>query len=170
MKAKNKKINGILVRNKVATVVSLLCIVLVGSFFYLKKSNSDDVPNIKHTIPYVDGDDAVIHSNSFYENYLNPKNSSNLKRIVEIYGSKNLEFYNDYYRHGFDPITCNTIPPSKISVRLISTGQVANLQAMAEYSNGSTETIDLRVILNEEGLVIDSITCSAQKGNLQPSN
>jgi hypothetical protein len=131
-------------------------------------------PLPSHTMPYVDGAVAAEHVGNFYRQYMSvPKNSPAYptdaeyqNRMIEGYGSKNLEFYNEYYQHGFDPITCSTVMPTSADVSLASTGPVATVNVYASYPNGSKATIVATVVLNNEGMEIDSIACPDGKGNL----
>ena len=126
------------------------------------------MPN--HTMPYIDGDEALRHVESFYHSYTlsNPKLAESKKKTVEIFGSKNLEFYYAYYQHGFDPITCSVLMPNKITSRLDRTGPIALIKSIEEYADGSKQEIQNTVVLNNDGMEIDSVSCPGNKGNLLP--
>jgi hypothetical protein len=150
--------------------LSLLVILVVSlSFGYASKSKNDDnLP--KHVIPYVDGSAAVDHVNNFFQSYLNPKNTSERDAVlVKSFGDKNLVFYSQYYRHGFDPIICSTVKPVSATATLVSTGPVAVVNVKAVYSDHTVQDIASTVVLNNDGMLIDSVVCPSDKANLLPS-
>jgi hypothetical protein len=126
-------------------------------------------PPPNHTIPYVDGATATQQVANFYQQYMNPNTPLALRlKLIEAFGNKNLLFYSEYYRHGFDPITCSAAMPTKVNASLVSTGPVAIVNADLEYPDNTKATIVAKVVLDDEGVSIDSITCPGNKGNLQP--
>ena len=164
-------------KHKHTTLIIILASALALSAIFLGWAVYDTrPPKIKlgplpnHTMPYVDGDAAVQQVESFYKNYTKPSLESKKDKIIEIFGSDNLEFYYEYYRHGFDPITCSTSVPTKLSHSLRSTGPVATINTSAEYEDGSTATIQSRVVLSDDGMDVDSVSCPGEKGNLPPQN
>lgn len=127
----------------------------------------------KHTMPYVDGKAAVEQVQSFYDNYTEPNRSrisdSYKTLTVKVFGSDNLEFYYKYYLHGFDPIICSNVMPNTITAKLESTGPVAIVNVTLSYAGNYTETVKATVVLNNDGMVVDSITCPGDRGNLPPA-
>lgn len=140
-----------------------------GWLWYRERSitNIPDPVFPNHTIPYVDGSTATDQVEAFYQQYLNPRTPARDK-LIGLYGSHNLVFYSQYYQHGFNPITCSTVDPTKVVASLVSTGPVAHVKATASYANGATADILTTVVLNDNGIQIDSITCPGDKGNLFP--
>ncbi len=132
------------------------------------KVKDDPFPN--HTFPYVDGEAAAEQVKIFYEAYTSSKPilALNKKQTVKNYGTNNLEFYYEYYQHGFDSVVCSTVMPTSITAVPASTGTVANVDVNVDYPDGSTARIKTTVILNDDGMQVDSINCPGDKGNLPP--
>ena len=118
---------------------------------------------------YVDGSDATEQVANFYRQYINPRTTPAFQKyLINGYGNNNLRFYTDYYQHGFDPVTCSTTLPIKVTAALVSAGPVATVNAIAEYTNNTKDNIVARIVLDDQGIKIDSIACSGNKGNLLP--
>jgi hypothetical protein len=164
----------------VLSVLALLVIVfsIVGWPVYRALNTEKITYNLpNHTIPYVDSAAATDQVHNFYQYYSNPKITpvfptfaAYQKQMVQAYGSKNLVFYHEYYQHGFDPITCSTVLPASIDASIASTGPVANVNVYATYPDGSKATITATVVLNNEGMQVDTITCPGDKGHLPYSS
>lgn len=154
-------------------IIGSVSIILAGQTWLWFKRDSMTRTVIKipnHIIPYVDGEEATQHVQSFYEQYIKTADQNRRKLLVSMSGSKNLVFYNDYYKHGFDPITCSSVSVKIITASLISTGPVAHIAAKIDYVDGSASEIKASVVLNDDGLKLDSITCPGDKANLPPSS
>jgi len=150
---------GIAIVLAMATVVALYAAV---------KENGNGTYSAKNKSGYVDGHDAVHQVSEFYRLYPAEANSETARKaLVSAFGDDNLVFYSQYYQHGFDPMTCSTIMPTKVAASLISAGPVAIVKAHATYPDGMIQDITVRVTVNT-GLAIDSITCPGKKGNLPP--
>ena len=152
----------------VATIIIGLLLVANYNATHKKSYSTATMPN--HTMPYVDGEEAKRSVDTFYREYTKPNRVTSNEKLVELIGTKNLEFYNQYYQHGFDPIICSTEMPTKTDVSLSSTGPVAHVNVVASYPDKSIQTIKATVVLNDEGMDIDSITCPGDKGNLPPES
>ncbi|HEX8182451.1 MAG TPA: hypothetical protein VF575_02505 [Candidatus Saccharimonadales bacterium] len=155
-----------------AFVVSLLIVVWTQHTVSQKQVFKDTYVT-QSRLAYVDGTDAAAHVASFYKQYIDPRTpAANKLKFIDAYGNKNLLFYSQYYLHGFDPITCSQDAPTDVSTSLASTGPVAtvNVIPLSPDADGTTETITARVVLDEEGLSIDSITCPGNKANLPPNS
>jgi len=152
-----------------ALLASTLFLALVQFITTRDKSNVA-IPILKSKVAYVDGDSATDQVASFYKQYIDARSTTAFRTtLIEAAGDKNLSFYSQYYLHGFDPITCSSVMPSKVTTSLVSTGPVANVNAIEDFSDGTKLTIKATVVLNDK-LAIDSITCPGAKGNLPPSS
>lgn len=141
----------------------VLCTVAWSSF---KDKNAT-----KDVMPYVDGDVAASRVSDFYHQLItNPSNNQDVRRqLLGFYGTENLLFYDQYYQHGFDPITCSSMLPIKVTTSLVSTGPTASINALADYPDNTSDTILVTAVLRSDGLKIDSVTCPDDKGGLPPA-
>ena len=159
-------------KSKLFQIIIFLIIVSVFflgiSFLLARPPKQKSVSLPGHTMPYVDGNEAVGQVENFYKLYTspNPAYAMNKNKTVETFGSNNLEFYYSYYNHGFDPITCSTLNITSLNHTLESTGAVAKVNTNINYTDGSSAVVQSNVVLNDEGLDIDSIQCPGNKGNL----
>lgn len=131
------------------------------------ETSSQNIPS------YITEKEARDQVNGFYAQYLNPKQDTpedSRKAYISSYGTKNLAFYSQYYRHGFDPIVCSPIMPTSVTATNIKPGPGAAVTAVAKYPDGTTANIDLTLVLNSEGFGIDTVTCPGEKGNLLPNS
>lgn len=150
----------------IIALVALLIAAASWATFEATKDH-DSLPT-KSKMAYIDSNDAVDQVSNFYRQYLDNAAKPDIqKELVGAYGSQNLVFYNDYYQHGFNPITCSIDTPTNVTATLVSTGPVATVKALATYPDHSTATITAKVTLTD-ALKIDSITCPGTKGNLPP--
>lgn len=155
------------------TVLALLVVIASGSAGYqfaYQQYNSNKIPT-QNTPGYITVDAARNQVNNFYQQYLHPKKytpEKSRKIYVSLYGDKNLMFYREYYRHGFDPIVCSSVMPTSVTATSVQPGASAVVNAEAKYPDGSTANIVATLVLNNEGFRIDSITCPGAKGNLPP--
>lgn len=150
----------------ITVLVALL--LAVGGWAIHETNQNHSALATKSKFAYVDGNGAVTQVSNFYRQYLADANKPDFqKKIVATYGSQNLAFYDSYYRHGFDPITCSATVPINVTASLISTGPVATVKALATYPDHTTATIVAKVVLTD-ALKVDSITCPGAKGNLPP--
>jgi hypothetical protein len=118
---------------------------------------------------YVNAQPAKEQVYNFYRQYIEDNNKPELRPfLLRGYGSNNLVFYSTYYRHGFNPITCSSLAPTAVTVTRATPGTVATAYVELEYSDQSTSTIKATVLINNEGIRVDSITCPGDKGNLPP--
>ena len=153
----------------IALALALLARLIGWPVYHALTAKNVAIPFPKSRLAYVDGSDATEQVANFYRQYTKPGATPAFQKfLIKGYGTNNLLFYTEYYQHGFDPITCSTTMPTKVTVALVSTGPVATVNAVAEYSDNSKENIVARVVLDDQGLNIDSITCPAAKGNLAP--
>jgi len=160
---------------RVTLVVSLLIIIVavVGAFaaYYIvdHKHNTVVIPPLKSKAGHVDASDAKDQVENFYRQYISTNSADFRTVLVRGYGSKNLVFYSEYYQHGFDPLVCSTAMPIKVSaVRAVSAAE-ATVNVVEEYADHSTNKLVATVVVNNEGLKIDSVTCSGNKGGLLPA-
>jgi len=175
MATKKHKRSRLLVKNYlhplfVAAVVVLVAVAawLVYEATHHHNLYSNYPPN-QTKAPYVDGNQATAHVANFYTEYIKFASRPDLqKNVVASFGDDNLVFYDQYYRHGFDPITCTTVTPVSVSASLISTGPVATVKVVEKYADHTTQTLTARVLVTT-ALRIDSITCPGAKGNLPPA-
>jgi hypothetical protein len=146
--------------------LALILIVIAGLVTYgiVSSNKKEEANRPKHVAPYVDGQIAKDQVENFYVQYINP-NLVNRRKLVQQAGNSNLVFYFDYYQHGFDPIVCSTVMPTKVTTSLQSTGTAALVNVNASYPDGSQQKMLARVILGD-GVDIDSISCIGEKGNL----
>ena len=56
--------------------------------------------------------------------------------------------------------------PVKVTASLAAAGPIAIVNATAEYPDNSKAAIIAKVVLSDEGMNIDSVTCPGDKGNL----
>lgn len=149
-------------------VVSLLVVVLVALLVgFLLSSSKKEVDNTpKNVAPHVDGKIASDQVNSFYQQYISPQ-TPNKRKLVQLAGTENLLFYYDYYQHGFDPIVCSAVMPTKVAAALGVTGTTAIVNVTATYPDATTQVIAVRVIF-DKGVDIDAVKCPGQKGALSP--
>lgn len=149
-------------------VLAVLLVAVTGWALHERGTNKNPLPT-KSRLAYVDGNDAVAQVSNFYKQYLaDANNPAFQKRLISVSGDQNLVFYNDYYQHGFDPITCSTDTPTSVTASLVSTGPVATVNALATYPDHTTANITVKVTLTDR-LNIDSVTCPDTKGNLPPA-
>lgn len=169
--AKNRHI-PLLIILAAAVLVSLA--ILGWAAYHAAPHNKTVIPKLNSKIPYVDGPSATDQVANFYQQYIDQRLTAKFpdyhKTLIEGYGSRNLVFYNQYYRHGFDPIICSNVMPTKVTANLVSTGPVATVKASLEYPDKTNTTVTARVVLDDEGLQIDSLTCPGAKGNLPPAS
>lgn len=174
MKAKKNSIQ----QNKhfiITLVIVLVAVTLSGLTGYgiaYKKYNPNTIPT-KNIPGHITAEEARNQVNGFYEQYLNPKKNNpeeSRQAYIASYGTKNLMFYSKYYKHGFDPIVCSTIMPKSVKIKNVQPGAGALVKVEATYPDNSTASIDLSLVLNNEGFGIDTITCSGDKGSLPPNN
>lgn len=154
------------------TMLVLVVLVLALTSWAIYETGQNHTASLDTTsrLAYVDGSDAVAQVSNFYQQYLASTAKPDFqKTLIGAYGDQNLVFYNNYYQHGFDPITCSTEIPTSVIASLISTGPVATVEARATYPNHTTATITAKVTLTD-ALKIDSITCPGDKGNLPPAS
>ena len=127
------------------------------------------IPVSKSRLAYVDGNEATDQVANFYRQYIKPGATPAFQKfLIKGYGTNNLLFYTVYYQHGFDPVTCSTTMPIKVTAALVATGPVATVKAVAEYPDHSKGNIVARVVFDDRGLNIDAVTCPGTKGNLPP--
>jgi len=152
-------------------VIALVILVLgLGSWGIHETSRNHSSLPTTSRLAHVDGNDAVDQVSNFYRQYLqNTAKPDIQKGLIGAYGDQNLAFYNDYYQHGFNPITCSTETPTSVTASLVSTGPVATVKALATYPDHTTAIITAKVVLSDK-LAIDSITCPGDKGNLPPDS
>lgn len=155
---------------KLAVVaVVLLVAAAAGWVVYRQTAKDSFMPSTTSRVPYVDGDDAAEQVGNFYRQYIASADKPEFQKIlISGYGDQNLVFYDEYYQHGFDPITCSVAMPTKVTASLVSTGPVAVVNAFATYPDSTRATMKVRVTLSDK-LGIDSITCPDPKGNLPPA-
>jgi hypothetical protein len=151
-------------------IITLAMLLVAVTAWALHERQAGELPYpTTSRLAHIDGNDAVAQVANFYKQYLaDASNATFQGRLVSTYGSQNLAFYDNYYQHGFDPITCSTTLPTSVSASLASTGPVAAITAHATYPDHTTANITVRVILTDR-LEIDSITCPAPMGNLPPT-
>lgn len=150
-------------------ILAALLLVVGGWAVYETSRNHSSLPTTSK-LAYVDGNDAVEQVSNFYHQYLSETGKPDFqKHLISVVGDQNLVFYNDYYQHGFNPITCSTVTPTNVTASLVSTGPVATVKALATYPDHTTAAITAKVVLSDK-LAIDSITCPGDKGNLPPDN
>lgn len=150
-------------------ILALFLIVIAGWVTYgiVSSNKKEEANRPNHIAPYVDGQVAKEQVENFYVQYINP-NLANRKKLVQQAGNSNLVFYYDYYQHGFDPIVCSTVMPTKVTTSLQSTGTAALVNVNASYPDGSQQKILARVVFGD-GIDVDSITCPGDKGSLLPT-
>ena len=159
----------------VILAIALLIFILIAGWAAYRAEPNEKVsmPQTKSKFAYVDGNNAATQVENFYKQYTNLGNIQRIpgyrQGLITSFGSENLVFYSKYYQHGFDPINCSDVMPTTVTTSLISTGPVANINAFAVYPDKTKATIKARVVLNENGLKIDSIACPDDKGNLLPT-
>ncbi len=146
--------------------LAVLLVAVTSWALHERAGNRNPLPT-NSKLAYVDGNDAVTQVSNFYSQYIHGAKTFQT-RLVSIYGDQNLAFYDAYYQHGFDPITCSATPPTSVSVSLVSTGPVATVKALATYPDHSTASITAKVVLTNE-LKIDSITCPGSMSGLPPA-
>lgn len=153
----------------VLVVVAVAIVFGVGGY-YLRSSEVNAYKDPSgNTAGYVIARQAEGQVKNFYRQYIKEYNNSKfLLRDVQGYGSDNLAFYNSYYQHGFNPITCSSLAPVAVNISKTTPGTVATVYADLEYSDHSTSTVKATVVINNDGIKIDSITCPGDKGNLPP--
>jgi len=141
----------------------------VGGYFFGSNSDNKYKDPSGNTAGYVLAEQAKGQVNNFYRQYIERYSEpQRLSTYIRVYGSNNLVFYNTYYQHGFDPITCSSLRPVGVTVTRAAPGTVATVYADLTYSDHSTSTIKATVLINNDGIKIDSITCPGSKGNLPP--
>ena len=166
---KRKHVPLIYVLLLIALALALLARVIGWPVYQAVTTQKEAIPIPKSRTGFVDGSDATDQVANFYQQYINPSTNPDFQKVlVGAAGNKNLVFYSNYYQHGFDPITCSAAMPIKVTTALVSAGPVATVNAITEYSDNSKENIVARVVLDNQGLKIDSITCPGAKGNLPP--
>ena len=151
-------------------IIIFLAALLVLSFAWIVYDKTTDTSSLstKSKLAYVDGAEATQHVSNFYRQYLaNADKPENQKKLIAKYGNQSLEFYNEYYQHGFDPITCSGVTPVKATTSLVSTGSHAVVKVLATYPDQTTSTIQARVVLSDE-MEIDSIACPSPNRDLPP--
>lgn len=154
-----------------ATIALLILVVagVVGYYIGLRHNNPNAIPS-QNKVGYVISQEATDQVTDFYRQYINSSTASEFRRVLlNGYGSKNLVFYDAYYQHGFDPIVCSSVMPIKVNVSHTIPGPVATVDVAVEYPDHSTAALTATVVINNEGLKIDSITCPGARGNLPPS-
>lgn len=150
------------------TLVASILFLAFTLYFTTRSRSTIEIPPLKSQLAYVDGGDAVNQVANFYKQYIDPSTSGTFRSVlIKGYGDKNLSFYSQYYLHGFDPITCSSVMPAKVTASLVSTGPVAKVNAKEYFSDGTKLTINTTVVLSDK-LAIDSVTCPGSKGNLPP--
>jgi hypothetical protein len=175
-KTTNKNQRGSRKHHALLAIVSaalLISLVILAWAAYRAQPPRDDIPLpvMSSKVPYVDGPDAVAQVANFYSQYIDAHNIQKVPgyhdKLIAAYGNSNLVFYSQYYDHGFDPITCSTVMPQKVTASLVATGPVATVNAVAEYPDDTKSTIIATVVLHD-ALQIDTITCPGAKGHLPP--
>jgi len=166
---KRKPVPLIYILLLIALALALLARVIGWPVYRALTTEKVALPSPKSRPAYVDGNEATDQVANFYRQYTKPGTTPAFQKfLIKGYGTNNLLFYTEYYQHGFDPITCSTTRPIKVTAALVSTGPVTTVKAIAEYPDNSKENIVARVVIDDKGLNIDSITCPAAKGNLPP--
>lgn len=151
-------------------IIIVFAALLVLSLAWIVYDKTTDTSSLstKSKLAYVDGAEATQQVSNFYRQYLaNADKPDDQKKLIAKYGNQNLEFYNEYYQHGFDPITCSRMAPTKVTTSLSSTGTNAVVKVLASYPDHTISTLMARVVLSDE-MEIDSITCPSPIGNLPP--
>lgn len=148
-----------------ASLVAIL-LALWGGYHLGKIRQINAIPKV-NTPGYVIGEEASDHVASFFTQYINPKTVS-VDTIINGYGDKNLAFYRSYYQHNFDPITCSSVKALKVTPVGGTSGPTSTVTTKLEYADNSSQLITSNVVLNNDGIKIDSITCPANKGGLPP--
>lgn len=111
--------------------------------------------------------EATAYVSSFYNKY-NSTNKYN-PQIVKQYGTSNLQFYYEYYDHGFDAIECTQESPDRFIVKGVSTSNgVAQVNVQEVFGNSISSPIKVYVV-DRGTLKIDSLTCFSPAGNLRPA-
>jgi hypothetical protein len=113
--------------------------------------------------------DATQFTKDFYDTYFKnvPVNNGQIS-TVQKYGTSNLEFYYNYYQHGFDPIVCAEATPTSVTAKGISTSNgVASVDITENYGSGGPVLIHAQVVFRDS-LKIDSVSCTGNDGNLPP--
>jgi hypothetical protein len=146
-------------------VIAVLC---GGSGYYAgRQTHKINEDALQNRVGYIVDRQAAEHVDSFYRQYIKPTNTVYLQRkFLEGYGSKNLLFYSAYYQHGFDPIVCSAAMPVAITISRARSGPAGTVEVTAEYPDGSTATLTASVVIGNDGLKVDSVTCPGDKGNL----
>ena len=166
---KRKPFPPIYVLLLIALALALLARVIGWPVYQALTTEKVAIPVSKSRLAYVDGNEATDQVANFYRQYIKPGATPAFQKfLIKGYGTNNLLFYSEYYQYGFDPITCSTTMPIKVTAALVSTGPVATVKAIAEYPDRSKANIVARVVIDDQGLNIDSITCPGAKGNLAP--
>jgi len=167
-----KRKNQITKYQKLAYISVMIVVALVFGIggYYVGSKNDDTYKDPSgNRAGYIIGQQAAAQVNNFYQQYIKDYNKPEFyNQLLRGYGSDNLIFYNSYYQHGFNPITCSTLAPTRVTVASATPGTVATVLANLTYSDSSTSTLKSTVVINNDGIKIDSILCPGDKGNLPP--
>ncbi len=147
-------------------IVALACVFAYHAGAKSEETNKDPSGN---TIGYVVAEQASSQAENFYKSYMeNTDNAEKKDKLVELFGTKELVFYNKYYQHSFDPIVCSDRKPTDVSVVQASPGTEAIIKLEVSYDDGTKAQIGTSVVINNDGLRINSVTCPADKADLPP--
>lgn len=167
MSKKRKNLKHTFLAGVIVVVVAL--VFGIGGYYVGSKHSSIPKDPSGNTAGYVIAHQAREQVNNFYKQYIEDNNKPELRPLLlRGYGSNNLVFYNSYYQHGFDPITCSSLVPTAAAITRVLPGTVATVYADISYADHSTSIIKATVLINNDGIKIDSITCPGDKGNLTP--
>lgn len=162
--------------NKISHFYAVLAFIVVlgligfGGYYVGAHKNNTAASSSQNRPGYVAAQEAREQVDNFYAQYIQTSGRPESQRkILASYGSRNLEFYNDYYQHGFNPITCSPATPVKVTVLQATAGPTAKVTVRVEQPDGQDQTLVATVVVNDQGLKIDSIACSGDRGNLPPS-
>lgn len=169
MRKKQKSINYKFSYLSYVLIVAIAAVFGAGGYILGLLSNDTYKDPSGNRWGYVSARSAKEQVNNFYRQYIEDGNKPELRPLlIRGYGSNNLNFYNSYYKHGFDPITCSSLKTTAFTVTNATSGTVATVDVNLEYSDQSISTLKTSVLINNDGLKIDSIKCSGDKGSLLP--
>jgi len=162
-----KLTNRVLIVSLITLVAAVVC-GWIGYSYGMHKNNTNAIPS-QNKAGYVVAQQASEQVTNFYNQYIRPSTTPDFRnKLVSSYGSKNLAFYDTYYKHGFDPVVCSTVMPISITTTQVTPGPSAEVKVNATYPDKSLLTIVTTVVINNDGLKIDSVNCPGNMGNLPP--
>jgi hypothetical protein len=166
---RNNQITKYKKREYIFIIIVVAIVFGIGGYYAGSKSHDIYKDPSGNNAGYIVGQQAAAQVNNFYQQYIKDYNKPEFyNQLLRGYGSDNLIFYNLYYQHGFNPITCSSLAPTTITVVRATPGTVATVLANLTYSDSSTSTLKSTVVINNDGLKIDSVSCSGNKANLPP--